>query len=272
MRPRLLASLVLLLSGSVQAQDLSADPAMATAMSGSYQLASEKTAFSCRFQLGAERSEGGFKLYLPAGCRTAFPFLRPAIAWTLDPAGSLVLLGPKAGAVAVFPVIDDRYMLLKDAPGGGNVQIVAEDPRWMLRRKAVLAAADPPEPAAPAAEPAAGAPAPEASAAPPKPEASTPADMEGWYQVQRAGGKASSCKLALLSAEGPEAGTKSAGLDERCADQGMKIFRPVAWRVEEDSLILTAKRGHELGMKRLPAGGWTKAVQSGEELVLKKVE
>jgi Protease inhibitor Inh len=263
------AALGLVLSaGVLQAQDLKADPALATAMAGGYNLASVDGGKECRFQLGAERSEDGFRLFLPPGCRTAFPFLRPAASWTLDADGNLVLAGPKAIVLATFVIASDTLLELRNANGVATHQLVSTEPGWALRRRQALGGgADPPKTAEPA-QPAV----PEKPPEPPKPVVSMPKAMEGWYQVVRSGGKKSDCRVAFLSADALETGAKAAALDERCADKGMLIFRPVGWRMEGEQLILTAKRGHELVMAKKPAGTWAKAVPSGEELELKRLE
>jgi hypothetical protein len=258
-----------------QQKDFTADPALATAMTGSYTLASDHNGRQCQFQLGAERSGEDFKLFLPAGCRTAFPLLRLASSWSLDKQGSLIFLGTKGNLLGTFTQTGQTAMTMADATGG-NLQITGETPGWLLRRQQVMAV----EPSAPAAQEKAvqqptPATEPEAAEADkpvqPPPSDNTPAAMEGWYQIVRAGGKEAPCKLAFLSAEAVTAKANAAALDEKCADKGMLIFKPVAWRKEGDQLILTAGRGHELAMSK-SGEFWTKAVPSGEELLLKKLD
>jgi hypothetical protein len=255
-------------------RDFTADPALATAMSGSYTLASDRNGRQCQFQLGAERSGEGYKLFLPAGCRTAFPILRAATNWSLDAQGSLVVLGPKGNALGTFAQTSQTAMTMDDPSSGGQLQITGETPGWLLRRNQVMT----PETLAPSvqeaapAEPALANAEPEKPAAPPPPpEDKNPAAWEGWYQIVRAGGKETACKLAFLSTEAVTASAKAAALDEKCADKGMLIFKPIAWRKEGDQLILTAGRGHELTMSK-SGEFWTKAVPSGEELLLKKID
>jgi hypothetical protein len=262
------AGLVFGAATSSEAQNLKNDPALVTAMAGGYQLAAVSGGKECRFQLGAERSDDGFRLFLPPGCRLAFPFLRPAASWTLDANGNLVLAGPKAIVLATFVVSGDTLLELRDANGVATHQLVSTEPGWTLRRKQALSTAPDAPNVAEAPKPVE----PEPPAAPPKPVISTPKAMEGWYQVVRAGGKTSDCRVAFLSAEALDAGAKAAALDARCADKGMLIFRPVQWRMEGDQLILTAKRGHELAMAKKPSGSWSKAAPSGEELELKRLE
>jgi hypothetical protein len=267
-RPVLLALLAFcgwLPNAAARAQDLSNDPALATAMTGGYQLASVTGGRQCRFQLGAERAEGGYRLFFPVGCRTAFPFLRAAQSWSLDAAGNLVFNGPKQVSLALFVLAAPNYLELRDASGTGTHQVTPDDPGWYARRQSIAALPDAPAKADPAK--------PAAAIEPPKPAApETPAAMEGWYQVVRANGQLSECRMALLSAEAVETGSKAAALDEKCADPGMKIFSPKAWRMEAGALIITARKGHELAMAPLPGGGWTKAVPSGEELILQKLD
>ncbi len=87
------------------------------------------------------------------------------------------------------------------------------------------------------------APAPEEAPKPPEPAIAAQRAMEGWYKVLRAGGKDGGCRLALLAATSVGGNGKAAALDQKCTDQGIRIFSPVAWRMDGETLILTARAG-----------------------------
>ncbi len=202
---------------------------------------------------------------MPFVCRTAFPVLKPAVSWTLDKDGNLLLLDAKNATVATFIAAGTNYLEMRDEKGAAINQLTPEAPNWSIRRQQALGQSE-----EPAAEPPAKAEEPAAAPAQEAPVIATPKEMEGWYVVIRANGRKRGCRVALLSTESTLKGAKAAALDDRCDDKGMQIFSPVAWRMEGETLILTAKRGHELPLSRTPQGGWTKAKPSGEELVLEK--
>jgi hypothetical protein len=273
-----LAALFLLCSAPALAQDgapassTTPDPvllqSMADSMAGAYDLKSITGNRQCQFRLSADAGQPGRKLVFPVGCRRAFPQFRLAAGWSVNATGDLLFLNQNADVISAFPAAEGRLVGV-DATGEVKEEIIPLDAVMMDRRLAVLNGLVPSAPA-PTAPPI---PVPQTPALTPvPPDISTPKQLEGWYQVMRYGNRDSGCKLALLSTDATSVAGKAAALDANCSDQGMKIFAPIAWRLENGQLVLTARRGHELPMAKTPRGSWTKAVPSGEELELLKAE
>jgi hypothetical protein len=268
------AALLCVLAAPAAAQDVTAPPSntpdpvllqtMADSMSGAYDLKSITGNRQCQFRLTPEAGQPGRRLVFPVGCRRAFPQFRLVAGWSVNGTGDLLFLDQNADVVAAFPAAEGRLVGV-DGTGEVKEEIIPLDATLMDRRLSALGTAAAPAAEQPKPEP------PKPEPVPATPEISTPSALEGWYQVIRFDQRDSGCRIALLATDATSAAGKAAAIDGACPDQGMKIFSPIAWRLQDNQLILTARRGHELAMRQTDRGGWTKAVPSGEELELLKV-
>lgn len=95
-------------------------------------------------------------------------------------------------------------------------------------------------------------------AAAPRP---TPA---GRYAPLREGGKDTGCMITLEAAG-------RAQLAPACRDQGLVIFDPLSWRLEQGRLALIARKGHKAYFDRQADGIWLRDPKEGKPLSLRPI-
>ncbi|QBR71089.1 hypothetical protein CU048_07110 [Beijerinckiaceae bacterium] len=98
----------------------------------------------------------------------------------------------------------------------------------------------------------------------------TPSEVAGRYAILREGGKDTGCMLTLDGQVKARGGDK-ATLSPACRDQGIVIFDPMAWRIVDGRLVLTARKGHITHLDAQPDGTWKKDASEGKGLSLKKL-
>jgi hypothetical protein len=107
----------------------------------------------------------------------------------------------------------------------------------------------------------------EAAAATEKPK---PA-VAGRYAMMRRDGKDSGCVLTLADANNGK-GEFGASLSGACKDQGLQIFDPVAWQMDNDRLVLSGSKKHNIARFQQQAdGSWQKDGELTRPLTLKKL-
>lgn len=83
-------------------------------------------------------------------------------------------------------------------------------------------------------------------------------DVAGRYSILR-DDKDTACMLTL------QPGGK-AQLAPACRDNGIVVFDPIGWRLEQGKLVMKARKGHKLEMLRDAAGVWRREGADGKGL------
>lgn len=86
----------------------------------------------------------------------------------------------------------------------------------------------------------------------------------GRYAPLRDGGRDTGCMITLEPAG-------RAQLAPACRDQGLVIFDPVHWRLEQGRLALTARKGHKALFDRQADGSWLRDPKEGKPLALRPI-
>ncbi len=264
MRPRALiaaALLPLLLALPAQAQTppmprgAEQAPAALRPFIGAWDIEKIGASRKCTVTFGAEAAGQGRQLRFPATCRRALPILDEVVAWDVSPAGAPRLLDGAGKPVVSFDEKADPGRRGKGSDGS----------EYGLDPKGHVRAAVRPVPSA--AELAATA----ASRRTSVDLAQAPASdaVPGRYAVMRQPGR-EVCKLALTTAPASAAGATVASFDGNCADTGLTIFSPVAWRYQAGRLELIARKGHKVELV-FEDGQWRKDPALGAPLLLKKL-
>jgi hypothetical protein len=81
---------------------------VARAMVGAWEISNAARDKTCPLTLGLETVEGGRKLELDPGCRTAFPSLKDVGAWAMGPSDSVRLLDLKGMIVLELSEVESR--------------------------------------------------------------------------------------------------------------------------------------------------------------------
>ena len=245
---------------------------------GQWDMSLDNTNRKCRVTLrvdapGAGSNPANHALAMPMGCKRAMPILSDTTVWSAPDAQKLVFADVSGKAVLDFAWATDHSAMISKGPEGETYQIRAVSapgatPSDATSPGLAIAANETPVPGfqpVDKTKPAVlDAPPP---AAPPAP------NLGGKYAVVRDAKKPSNCTLVLDAGKPSPKGNFKANLEAGCADTGMKIFDPVAWRLDKDRLTLVAKRGHETVLLHQADDTWTKdpAVRSGALLSLKKL-
>lgn len=255
-----LAAGLLLLAGPAMAQGQSpaaVRPAAAPrALVGAWDIEKVDAPRSCTVTFGAEAAAKGWQLRFPATCRRALPILNEAAGWDLTAAGAPRLID---GAGKVLIAFDEK------ASGAGRRGKGSDGAQYGLDPKGHARVAARPAPSA--AELAATAASRRTAVNPAlAPAAET---VPGHYSVMRQPGR-EVCKLALTATPSETAGATVASFDGNCADTGLTIFSPVAWRYAAGRLELIARKGHKVELV-FEDGQWRKDPAVGAPLLLKKL-
>jgi hypothetical protein len=208
----------------------------------------------CTVTFGAETAAQGRQLRFPATCRRALPILGQVVSWDVA-AGAPRLLDGAGKVVIAFTESADPGRRGK----GNDGAAYGLDPAGHVRA--------PSRPAPSAAELAAQAAARPTAVDP----ASAPAaaSLPGRYAVMRQVGR-EACRILLDSAASANAGAFLARFEGPCADTGLTIFAPVAWRYQAGRLELIARKGHKVELV-FEGGQWRKDPAVGAPLLLKKL-
>lgn len=83
-------------------------------------------------------------------------------------------------------------------------------------------------------------------------------DVAGRYSILR-DDKDTACMLTL------QPGGK-AQLAPACRDNGIVVFDPISWRLEQGKLVMKARKGHKLELLRDAAGVWRREGADGKGL------
>jgi hypothetical protein len=268
--PGLLSVLAALaFSGAAQA---ASQVDLTRALSGAWELANPKASRSCRLTLGADPVAGGHQVGAPPACRIAVPLLVQVSAWTINEDKSISLVDSAGKSVIDF----------RTSGGNGHFAAKAGQETYVLsplvgtrdadRTGSIAAALAPVAGPVPSAKPgqkqaAAGA-APAAATAAELPPLRSDA-LVGLYGVAREKNKPI-CSLDLAATPIKKTGTFAAKLSGGCIDPGLKVFDPIAWRIDKGHLVLIARKGHEQGFAQGADGVFTKDPPSGAQLFLRK--
>ncbi len=98
--------------------------------------------------------------------------------------------------------------------------------------------------------------------------AAGPADAAGRYSILREGDKDTGCMLTLDARVRGRAGLK-AQLAPACRDNGVVIFDPVGWGVDQGRLVVTARKGHKAHFDKDASGVWRRDAKEGKALGLR---
>jgi hypothetical protein len=86
----------------------------------------------------------------------------------------------------------------------------------------------------------------------------------GRYAPLREAGKDTGCMITLEA-------SGRAQLAPACRDQGLVIFDPILWRVEQGQLALTARKGHKVYFDKQANGVWLRDPKEGKALALRPI-
>jgi hypothetical protein len=246
-----------------------AAPERAEAVSGQWELSRDETGLKCRLALRVETAANAQRiLALPYGCRKAFPILADVQGWVFPESGQVLFVNSAGNALLVFNAASDEYLT---ATGPDNAT-------YRLTSTRALARAEPPAGVGPLVgplvEPRSSRPTSErqevASRGPTSPAGLRLGDISGRYAILREGGRDTGC-MVTLDDRSPAKGGSKAFLAPACRDQGIVIFDPVAWRMVNGRLVLTARKGHSAFLDLQPDGTWLKDPTDGKRLALKKL-
>jgi hypothetical protein len=197
---------------------------------------------SCRVELKPTPAAQGLAAVINPRCRWAILPLKTAAAWSLgegnrpdfiDAKGAVVMRFSRAVASTLIAKVGETEDYVMEPVASGSV---ADNDR----RAAVAALF-------------AGRP------LPPDPSKLAPVDpktVPGNYGVAREKGRPI-CSITL-SSRPARAGAYGAEIAGGCLDAGLKIFDPVAWRIDRGRLVLIAKKGHETAFVPMSDGTWSK--------------
>jgi len=216
--------------------------------SGQWDMSLDKTNRKCRVTLRPESGPNGYAVAMPFGCKRALPILVDVERWKGDPDKNLVFATAAGTTILDFQWLPDHKALTSKGPDGEAYHIEPADHNAKVAANLV--------PAKPTVL-----------------DAPSLNALAGKYALVRDPKIASKCSLSLLAGKPSPNGNFKAALEAGCTDAGMKIFDPVGWRIEDDKLVLIARRGHEASLAKLPDGTFGKDIEpkSSKTLILKKL-
>jgi hypothetical protein len=109
MVPRLLIFVIILASSSTRvfAQEPTPGDA-ARGMVGAWEISNAARDKTCPVTFSVNGADGGYKLELDPGCRTAFPSLKDIAAWTMGPNDSVRLVDAKGAVILDFSEVESH--------------------------------------------------------------------------------------------------------------------------------------------------------------------
>ncbi len=223
----------------------------------------------CRLQLN-NRQPGAKPLVLgvPTPCKATFPPLTTTTQWELLREGAVIFMAADGAEVLRFTRAGSGP--LKAKAGAEEFQIEPIPGRYPSseQQQAILQATSPPQaanaPARVGAAPQVGAAAATSVAAPP------PERITGLHALMRTAGR-EACRIDLKSNPAKRVGEKEAVLVGNCADQGLKTFDPAGWRIDQNKLVLMARKGHSTSFAYGSDNVWRKDPPTGAVLMLQKL-
>jgi hypothetical protein len=249
------AATVVMLVGveAASAQPTISPEVAADVLSGPWTMTLKVPIRGCKVDLTdkpAAKPAGALAATIPQRCRWAVPALAKAAAWTLSEKNWPTFVDANGAEVMGFERIVGPMLAGKVGANDYTMEafgtgVVADNDR----RHAIanlLAGKELPQTRALAAI--------------------DPKQVPGNYGVARDKGRPI-CSIALASSAGARAGAQIAG---GCLDAGLKIFDPVAWRLDKGRLVLVARKGHETAFTLAEDGTWTKDPPGGSPMFLKK--
>jgi Protease inhibitor Inh len=223
----------------------------------------------CRLQLN-NRAPSGKLLVLgvPTPCKATFPPLTTTTQWELLREGIVVFKATDGTEVLRFARAGSGP--LKAKVGAEDFQIEPIPGRYPSseQQQSILQATSPPQAAAPVARLGA---APQVGAAAATIIAAPAADkITGQHALMRVAGR-EACRIELSDRPAKRGGEKEAMLAKNCADQGLKTFDPIGWRVDQNKLLLMARKGHSTSFAYGSDAIWRKDPPTGALLMLQKL-
>jgi hypothetical protein len=107
-RPALLVVVVLGISMTDASAQAPATSVAAQAMVGAWEISNAARDKTCPVVFTLDAGEGGFKLELDPGCRTAFPSLKDVAAWAIGPNDSVRLFDSKGVVILDFSEVESH--------------------------------------------------------------------------------------------------------------------------------------------------------------------
>jgi hypothetical protein len=208
---------------------------------------------ACRVELKPTPAAQGLAAVINPRCRWAILPLKTAAAWSLGEGNRPDFIDAKGTVVMRF----------SRAVGSTLTAKVGETEDYVMEPVASGSVADNDRRAALAALFA-------GRALPPDPSKLAPVDAKtvpGNYGVARDKGRPI-CSITL-TARPSRAGAYAAEIAGGCLDAGLKIFDPVAWRIDRGRLVLIAKKGHETAFVPMSDGTWSKEPVGNSPMFLK---
>lgn len=267
---RLSCAALVLAVASAAAPALAASPGeVVHALSGAWELANPKASRSCRLNLGTEAAPGGHFVGAPPACRIAVPLLVQVSAWVVNEDRSVSLVDGAGKSVLDFHGTGQAGRFAAKAGTETYMLSPLVGPRDTDRTGSIAQALSAKAPAPSGRQVAAGT----APAATPAPASELPPlaaeTVPGLYGMAREKNKPV-CSLELATTPVKKGGVFVAKLSGGCIDPGLKVFDPVAWRIDKGHLVLVARKGHEQAFAPGPDGVFAKDPPSGSQLFLKK--
>lgn len=218
---------------------------------GAWELELSGAARSCTVTLGAEAAGNRRQLRFPATCRRALPILDTAMSWTLNGAGQPQFMDAGGKELVGFQNGTPEAGLDGKGSDGKAYRLVSRDHPRVAPRQAQ-------NPAATAAQ--------RVTLVDPA-TAPSPDSVPGRYVLMRQQNR-EACRLVLSP---PSAdGRQPAAFEGLCADTGLTIFDPAAWRYAGGRLTLVARRGHGTDLV-FENGQWRKDPAVGAPLMMRKL-
>jgi hypothetical protein len=246
--------LVVMRGASAQTEPVQVPPAVAiNALTGLWDVTLKDPLRGCRVELKPTPAAQGLTAIINPRCRWAILPLKTAVAWELGEGNRPQFIDAKGAVVMGFQRPVASSIVAKINNGDYVMEPVGTGKVADNDRRAILSALF------------------NGRALPPDPSKLPPVDpktVPGNYGVARDKGRPI-CSITLTSRPS-RAGAYAAEIAGGCLDAGLKIFDPVAWRVERGRLVLIAKKGHETAFVPSADGTWTKDPVGNSPMFLKQ--
>jgi hypothetical protein len=108
LRPAILVVVALGISTTNASAQAPAPGEGARAMVGAWEISNAARDKTCPVTFAVDAGEGGFRLELDPGCRTAFPSLKDVATWAIGPNDSVRLLDPKGVVILDFSEVESH--------------------------------------------------------------------------------------------------------------------------------------------------------------------
>ena len=108
-----LSVVVMTIFGSYVAESTAQTPASSDAargMVGAWEISNAARDKTCPVTFSVDAGEGGFRLELDPGCRTAFPSLKDIAAWATGPGDTVRLFDSKGAVILDFSEVEFSHV------------------------------------------------------------------------------------------------------------------------------------------------------------------